>query len=70
MADQPGDIRSAADVLTEWRDAERRVDDEPAGTRGWHRARLDAARLADEYRALIVEREDEARDLAANPSAS
>jgi hypothetical protein len=67
-SNQPGTPRSAADVLAEWRDAERRIEDQPAGTPAWHRARLEAAGLADEYQMLVAELAAEARELGANPS--
>ena len=68
MSNQTGTPRSAADVLADWRDAERRIEDQPAGTQTWHRARLDAAGLADEYQMLVAELAAEARELGANPS--
>ena len=68
MSDQQGEPRSAADVLADWRDAERTMRDEPLGTPASHRARIEAARLADEYQALVADLVDEARDLGAHPS--
>jgi hypothetical protein len=68
MSDRPSGHRSAADVLADWRDAERRIDGEPSGTQAWHRARLEAAALAEEYHAVIAELTSDAHDLAASPS--
>ena len=68
MSDRPSAHRSAADVLADWRDAERRIDGEPSGTPAWHRARLEVAALAEEYHAVIAELATDAHDLAATPS--
>jgi hypothetical protein len=68
MSDRPSGHRSAADVLADWRNAERRIDGEPSGTQAWHRARLEAAALAEEYHAVIAELTTDAHELAASPS--
>ena len=68
MSDRLSGHRSAADVLADWRDAERTIDGEPAGTPAWHRARLAAAALADEYHTVIAELTSDAHDLAASLS--
>ena len=68
MSDRPSGHRSAADVLADWRDAERRIDGEPSGTPAWQRARLEAAALAKEYHTVIAELTTDAHELAASPS--
>ena len=68
MSARPSGHRSAADVLADWRNAERRIDGEPSGTQAWHRARLEAAALAEEYHAVIAELTTDAHELAASPS--
>jgi len=68
MSDRPSGHRSPADVLADWRDAERRIGGEPSGTPAWHRARLEAAALGKEYHAVIAELTTDAHELAASPS--
>ena len=61
-----GDTRldgSPADVLAQWREAERRIEEYERGSAEWRRARLDAEHLAAMYQELVAEREDEANDL-------
>jgi hypothetical protein len=69
MTDRPRTNRSAADVLADWRDAERRIGDESPVTPAKDRAQLEAAALAEEYQRLVADLMEEARDLAANPAA-
>ena len=70
MSDRLSGHRSAADVLADWRDAERTIAGEPSGTPAWRRARLQAAALADEFHALVAELTRDAHDLAASTPAS
>ena len=68
MSDRPRTSRSAADVLADWRDAERRIGDEPSGTPAGDRARLEAAELAGEFQAVVAGLTEAAHDLATSPS--
>ena len=70
MSDQAGRPRTAADVLADWREAERTLENQPQGSPAWHRARLEAAALADEYHALVAAMTDGAHHLGGDPSAT
>lgn len=64
MDEQVHNSDSAAELLAEWRAAERRLAELPFGTPDWHRARLEVDDLAQRYQQLLADREDIARALA------
>ncbi len=70
MSDQAGRPRTAADVLADWREAERRIEDQAPGSPAWHHARLEAAALADEYHALVAAITAAAPRVGGDPSAT
>lgn len=51
--------RTVQEILADWRDAERALEAETAGTPGWEAVRVDVESLRDEYRRALERRRTE-----------
>jgi hypothetical protein len=61
------DAGTPAEILTKWREAERRLDGLEAGSSEWHRTRREVEEYAAAYQEGVAEREDAAQDLGSSP---